>query len=242
MLHDAHCHVDQAPVPEALARDLEFRKIYTIAVTNLPSHYALAVSHLQGFRYVRPALGLHPLLAPKHEKELPAFERCARAADLIGEVGLDFSREGYATKDLQINSFRRVLACLSARPRFISVHSRGAEEAVLEELRAVSIAPAALHWFTGSAKACDAAVHDGHFFSINLTMLTSAKGKDLVRRMPKERILTESDFPHTRVERVKVGPLEIRRALNAIAELWQMGEEETASILQQNLQVLLKRD
>src|SRR5438874_722717 len=115
-MHDTHCHLDQDPKPEALARELEKRKLYTIVVTNLPSHYALAVSHLKDSCFVRPALGLHPLLAAQHEKEIAAFERLARSADIIGEVGLDFSRHGFTTKEMQVRSFRRVLACVRDRP------------------------------------------------------------------------------------------------------------------------------
>jgi len=111
-MHDTHCHVDQHKEPENLCRELEAKEIYTIAVTNLPSHYALTLAPLKNFKYVRPALGLHPLLASRHAAELTAFERLSRSAELIGEVGLDFlTPAGIKTKELQIQSFRHVLKC-----------------------------------------------------------------------------------------------------------------------------------
>jgi len=235
-MHDTYCHVDQHKEPENLCRELEAKEIYTIAVTNLPSHYALTLAPLKNFKYVRPALGLHPLLASRHAAELTAFERLSRSAELIGEVGLDFSPAGIKTKELQIQSFRHVLKCLRGRPRFISLHSRRAEDAVLAELRNFSMGPAVFHWFTGSAKSCESALSAGHFFSVNISMLASAKGKSFVEKLPRERVLTESDFPHVRVNGASVGPLEIQRVISALAALWKVPFAEACSQLHRNLQ------
>ena len=60
---DTHCHIDLYPNPHAIARAVERQKILTIAVTNLPSHFEVGLPHLRGFRQIRPALGLHPLMA-----------------------------------------------------------------------------------------------------------------------------------------------------------------------------------
>ena len=163
-MHDAHCHADQHQDPENFCQELEAKEIYTIAVTNLPSHYALALSPLKNLKYVRPALGLHPLLANRHTLELAAFERLSRFTNLIGEVGLDFSPEGIASKELQLRSFRHVLKCIAGKSKFISLHSRRAEDAVLSELRNFGVTPAVFHWFTGSVQTCEAALKDGHFF------------------------------------------------------------------------------
>ena len=53
-----------------------------------------------------------------------------------------------------------------------------------------------LHWFSGTYKELDQAIADGYFFSVNGAMVRSAKGQALVMRMPRERILTETDGPY----------------------------------------------
>jgi TatD DNase family protein len=239
-MHDAHCHLDQDKQPELFAKKLEKEKVFTIAVTNLPSHYALALPHLKDFRFVKPALGLHPLLSDNHAAEMAAFERLSRVADFIGEIGLDFSREGFPSKEQQLEKFHCALKCLQGRKRVISLHSRQAEFEVLSELQYFGIKSALFHWFTGSERACKAILNDGHFFSVNLAMLDSEKGRSVIRLLPKERVLTESDFPHVRVNRSTVGPLELTRVENGLAAIWKADLVEVTQILNRNLETVLR--
>jgi len=67
-------------------------------------------------------------------------------------------------------------------------------------------------------------------------MLTSVNGKALLQRIPKERVLVESDFPHVRTNGVSVSPLEIQGMIGILAGLWKMPVEETGSQLRRNFQ------
>ena len=89
---DTHCHIDLYPDPHAVAKEVERQGILTIAVTNLPSHFEMGQPHLRGFRRIRLALGLHPLMAEHHKKERSKFKQMLSRTSYIGEVGLDFSK------------------------------------------------------------------------------------------------------------------------------------------------------
>ena len=239
-MHDTHCHVDQDHKPAALVAELESRKLTTIAVTNLPSHYVAALPHVRHCRYVRLALGLHPLAPSKHRDELPAFERLVRAADFVGEVGLDFSREVRQTRAIQVSSFERGLASLRSRSRFITIHSRGAEREVIAMLTQARVTPAVFHWFTGPLEAAEQALADGHFFSINAAMASSQRGRDLVRLLPHDRMLLESDYPHVRKGGAVAGPLHVEHTAKAIGGI-RVGRDERADIFDRNLELLFGR-
>ena len=88
---DTHCHIDLYPNPHTIAKAVERQKILTIAVTNLPSHFEVGLPHLRGFRQIRLALGLHPLMAEYHERERKKFKQTFSKTSYIGEIGLDFS-------------------------------------------------------------------------------------------------------------------------------------------------------
>src|SRR4051794_29887295 len=128
---DSHCHLDRYPDPFAVAREAERRDTFVVAVTNLPSHFALGLPHARNLKRVRLALGLHPLAVAEHEKELPRFAELLAQTSFVGEVGLDFSREGRSTKEQQTRSFRAVVEHVSRAPKIVSLHSRGAEPVVL---------------------------------------------------------------------------------------------------------------
>ena len=90
---DVHCHFDMAKNPEKYISDNEKKQIITIGMTNLPSHFKMGINHVKGYKFIRLALGLHPLRATEHAKEYSKFKQYLDMTSYIGEVGLDFSRE-----------------------------------------------------------------------------------------------------------------------------------------------------
>jgi TatD DNase family protein len=234
MLIDTHCHVDGYPDPAAAAHEIERCGITTVAVTNLPSHYELGKRFVQSHRHIHFALGLHPLFAKYHTSELERFGQLAESAEYIGEIGLDFSREGVATRGLQEESLEMVLSHVRGRPRFLTLHSRRAEEQVVAALRRHGISGAVLHWYRGSIRVLHAALDDGHYFSVNTAMVGAPRGMELVSKIPRDRLLTESDGPYVRVGKRPAGPKDVSLVLSALAEVWSLSEATAADIVCRN--------
>ena len=236
---DTHCHIDLYPNPLAIAKEIEKQGILTIAVTNLPSHFEMGLPHLRGFQQIRPALGLHPLMAEYHEGERKKFKQTFSKTSYIGEIGLDFSKEGRDTKDIQIESLRFVFKQIQDRPRFVSLHSRGAENKVLELLEEFSIQGAVFHWYSGSLSVLDQAVQSGHYFSINPAMIRSKKGRNIIDRIPLDRILTESDGPHVQLRNQSVRPIDIKGVLEVLGDIWGVSFQEADGQVWSNFMKLL---
>ncbi len=220
MLIDTHCHVDQFPEPEALVQECQQIPMKVVAVTNLPSHYEIALSHLQRGANILPALGMHPLSVQQGIRELSDFRRLADSAIYIGEIGLDFSRAGIATKSIQTRVFDEILRTLHGRQRFITIHSRGAEEAVLEALSRHQIRSAVFHWFTGSATLLNEVFKAGHLVSINASAITTQKGKALVCKAPRDSVLVESDGPFAKIDGKPAHPRSVSRVYEVLAQEW----------------------
>ena len=195
MIIDTHCHLDLYPNPNSLINELEKQNVITIGMTNLPSHFKMGLPHTQNLKKIRLALGMHPLLALKHYSEFPLFFDYLNYTSYIGEIGLDFSKEGKETKHIQIKSFEKILKAVKLKKKILSIHSRNAEKEVLDMLRKHCIQNAIFHWYSGSLKLIDEIVASGYYFSINTAMIKSEKGKKIIARIPKENILTETDGP-----------------------------------------------
>ena len=196
MIIDTHCHFDMIPNPERYIREREVAGNIVIGMTNLPSHFQMGVEHVKTLRYVRLALGMHPLLAKEGQKELALFRRYVDQTSYIGELGLDFSRVGYSTRDLQIRMLRDVLSVLKGKKKIISVHSRRAENELLELLTDYDIKNVIFHWYTGPVGLIDKILDRGYYFSVNEAMCLSKNGQAILKKIPKERILTETDAPY----------------------------------------------
>ncbi len=84
------------------------------------------------------------------------------------------------------------------------------------------------------------AISLGCWFSVGPAMLATKKGKSLVKEMPKERILTETDGPFASLDQKVLMPWDVQKAIPALSELWQISPEEANFALTSNLQSVLK--
>lgn len=218
MIVDTHCHYDMFDNPTQIIRDCEKNQIITIGMTNLPSHFEMGFPHLKGYKFVRMALGLHPLMANEHDKELLRFKNNIDKTSYIGEVGLDFSKEGIATKDIQLKSFEYVLESIKTKDKIISLHSRRAEKEVLELLLKHKIRNAIFHWYSGSITILKQILESGYYFSINPSMVNSKSGQKLISEIPIDKILTETDSPYTMIGNRKTRPIDVKVVINYLAK------------------------
>jgi TatD DNase family protein len=173
------------------------------------------------------------------DDELSQFRRLVSDTSFIGEVGLDFSREGRETRNKQLNSFQFVLRCLNNEPKFVTIHSRQAESAVLELLQDEYPHPVVFHWYSGTLKTLESVVQAGHFFSINPAMVRSVKGRDAIAQVPRERILTESDGPFINMGSRTIEPTDVQAVEEELGVMWGVSTVAARNIVQMNFQELI---
>ena len=201
MIIDTHCHFDMMPNPEGYISAKEKAGDIVIGMTNLPSHFKMGQSHLIGYKHIRLALGLHPLLAAENRKELTLFKRLVDQTSYIGEIGLDFSTEGIATKN---SVLWEVLATIKGKKKIVSVHSRNAEKELLDMLCEFEIKNVIFHWYSGPVDLIPAIIERGFYFSINESMCRSKNGQSIIGKIPREKILTETDAPYNKRTNIRM--------------------------------------
>ncbi|MET3127156.1 TatD DNase family protein [Arcicella rosea] len=241
MIIDTHCHIDLYSNPHLIANECEKEGIIVIGMTNLPSHFEMGFPHLLSFKKVRLALGLHPLYAENHLKEYGRFMKNLEKTSYIGEVGLDFSKEGIATKEIQIESFNFILNAVTDKKKVLSIHSRQAEKETLELLIKYNISNAIFHWYSGSVKLIDKIIDSGYYFSINPAMIGSKSGQAIIKAIPKENVLTESDGPFIEVQKRVVHSNDIKYVIDYLSKLWNVSYEETETIIYRNFRRIIDK-
>lgn len=204
MLIDTHCHFDMMPNPEVYISQKERAGDIVIGMTNLPSHFQMGQPHLKGYKHIRLALGIHPLLAADNKNQVALFKSLTDQTSYIGEVGLDFSREGIATKDEQVAVLRDVLSSIQGKKKIVSVHSRKAEKELLSLLCEYDIKNVIFHWYSGPIDIIPSILEKGFYFSVNEAMCLSKNGQSIVQSIPRDRILTETDAPYNEKADIKV--------------------------------------
>ena len=239
---DFHCHLDLYADPDFVARECAKRGLYILSVTTTPSAWNGTVALAGQSPRIRTALGLHPQLAHQRKSELALFERFLTDTRYVGEVGLDGAPEFRPHWADQIMVFGRVLElCQREGGRTLSIHSRRATSPVLDQLEAKRGAGTPiLHWFSGTARELDRAIELRCWFSVGPAMLASANGRALTAKMPRERVLTETDGPFAQINGKSALPWDAAQAVPALAEIWSTPAADVERQLVQNLRQLAR--
>jgi TatD DNase family protein len=208
---DAHAHV-QTTVDET---DLRALRALIFAVTREPSEWKTAAGRTD--RGCIWGLGCHPKVPAAFEEFDPdRLQELLADSPLIGEVGLDARSTVPMARQLEV--FRGILDLAQARPRLVTIHSSGASPQVVGELSQRPIPGAILHWWRGDPEQTARAVELGCYFSVNGAEVARPKVLSL---LPPERVLTETDFPHTaRQDRAAEVPGAVQTTEDALAEAW----------------------
>jgi TatD DNase family protein len=216
----------------------ETARIVTLAVTTTPKAWDQNRKWTSGKRYIHAAVGLHPELVGDRHAEIDLLERLMVETPFIGEIGLDGSTPHRASLPAQRTVFTRVLKeAQRLGGRVLSIHSRRAAKDVVECLTAnVStdrVLPI-LHWFSDSVSSAERAARCGCYFSVNHRMLESAAGLALVRALPADRLLTETDAPFTMVGNRKAEPSDVVDTMARLAAARSVTLEAMTATLNAN--------
>jgi len=147
--------------------------------------------------------GTHPHEA-KEDPELSPQTLIDLAADPrvvgIGECGLDFHYD-LSPRDIQAKVFRAHIAAARRTGLPLVVHAREADQAmgdILEEEHARGAFRILMHCYTSGAELAARAAALGAWFSVSgiATFKAAEEVRAVIRDMPQERIMVETDCPY----------------------------------------------
>ena len=199
MLIDVHCHLT-APEFEGRVREVVEKSVKAgvkaIITSGLGYEDGLKALEISDYRIVYPSLGVSPYMLEGYEQVIELISRESRRIVAIGEVGLDYWRvrddEG---RDRQRRVFREFIELSKSLDLPLIIHSRSAGKYALEILFEMKAERVIMHAFDGAAKHAVKAVERGYMFSIPPSIARSQQKRNLVKRIPLENLLLESDSP-----------------------------------------------
>ncbi|MBN1837184.1 MAG: TatD family hydrolase [Spirochaetales bacterium] len=251
MIVDTHAHLcDPAFDPDreevcARARAAGVAAIVCVGESLEDARRNLALA--DRYAGLRPAAGLYPGRLDEEEAEalvgLIRRERGRLAA--VGEVGLDYwlvreeeepAQNGLPPRrELQHTLFRRFVDLAMELDLPLNVHSRAAGRQTIALLLERGARRVQLHAFDGRAATALPAVEAGYFFSMPPSVVRSRQKQKLLRHLPLECLLVESDSPALGPEmRIRNEPANTRVAVHAIAEIKDVPEQRLIGILAEN--------
>jgi TatD DNase family protein len=194
MYADAFAHDLEEVLKRAAAQGVQ--AVLTVSETLSEAHQILSLA--ARYPLLKPCAGLYPTILDREAAaDMLAFIRQHQAQLVaIGEVGLDYWKvQDAAAREIQreILAQHIALACELDLP--LNVHSRSAGRHAIAWLREHGAQRVLMHAFDGKAAAAMAGIEAGYYFSIPPSIVRSSQKQKLVRHLPLERLLLESDAP-----------------------------------------------
>lgn len=202
-LVDAHCHLndemykdDVDEIIKEVEKEMEF-----IVCSGWDYDSSLeAVKMANNHKNIYASIGFHPTdISTMNKEKLAILEKIAKENKKvvgIGEIGLDY----YWMKDpkeVQIEGFREQIEMIRRVNKPIIIHTRDALNDTINILSEYKDVGGLLHCYPGSYEAV-LPILDRYYVNVGgtLTFKNNRKTKELVEKLPIEKLILETDSPY----------------------------------------------
>ncbi len=253
-LVDTHCHLDFPNYKDDLAEVIRRAEDAGVVRMIIPGTNVAgsrdAVRLAEKYPAIFTACGIHPHEADKVSPEdVAAIRELAVQNDkvvAIGEVGLDYYR-GFAEKENQKKLFRDCLRLAKEFDLAVILHNRQADEDFIDIVKE-ELGPdvkGVAHCFSGDKKLLDELLSLGLYISFtgNITFKKTQELRDLIKYVPQDRLLLETDSPYISPEPLRGQrnePAHVKHLLDVHAGVYGLTPIDIARITTHNANILFE--
>jgi TatD DNase family protein len=203
VLVDTHCHLADAAfaadVREVVDRAAAAGVGHLVVIGESRAAADKALALAESDPRISATAGVHPHVAVEWDTDAAAWLAGALSDERVvaaGEMGLDYHYD-HSPRDRQRDAFEAQLDLAAAAGKPAVIHARQADDDVAAILRNHPGTLAILHSFSSGAAVLDAGLALGHYVSFSgMITFKSWTQDEAIRRVPRERLLVETDAPY----------------------------------------------
>ena len=252
---DSHCHLDSLDyetrhknVDEVIENAKAHGVNHFISICTTVGRFEAMKNLTAHLPEVSLSCGVHPLNVeeePFDYDKLLSFAQDPRVV-AVGETGLDY-HYALESKPLQIASFEQQIEIANKVNKPLIIHTRSARQDTMDMLiqGGAEKCGGVLHCFTEDYEMAKRALDIGFYISISgiITFKNAEELRDVVRKLPLDRLLVETDSPYLAPIPYRGKPNQpayVRETCEYVATLKGVSTEEFARITTENVQKLFK--
>jgi len=255
MIIDSHCHLTFGDYDEDIdlvidrARKAGVGMIVNVATAS--SEYAEMIGLLEKYPFIYGTFGIHPdSVNPDKIISLNELLDCLHSLKIIGvgETGLDYH---YETVDRKYQRESLMIHIEAARQTELPlvIHTRDADDdmiAILKEQMMYKPFKGMIHCFSSSERLAKAALDMGFYLSLSgiITFKKSDDLRDIVKKIPLERLLIETDSPFLApvpYRGKKNEPAYVINVFKELASIKNLTEQDLEEVLTHNFFTLFDK-
>lgn len=205
MFFDTHAHYDDEKFDgdrEELLASLPAKGVGRVVDCASDPEGARRVLRLaERYPYIYAAVGIHPEEAEgRTEADVAEIAKLAKRDRVVavGEIGLDYHYEDGADRETQKRLLRAQLALARELDLPVVIHDRDAHEDSLAAAREFRGIRGVFHCYSGSWETAKEILDHGWYLSFTgvVTFKNARRALEVVRNMPLERLMIETDSPY----------------------------------------------
>jgi len=255
MLIDSHAHLEMPEFKKDLeaviqrAKESGIEYIFTVGTEEKDWKRALEIADSHPSIYA--ILGVHPHNAKEiNDRTYPMLrELCLNGkVRAFGEIGLDFFRN-LSPRDVQLKRFREQIGLAKELELPVVIHDREAHQETLEILKSERAGECGgiIHCFSGDYEMAKTCMDMGFYISVpgSITFKNAEGFREVVRRIPLESLLVETDAPFLTPEPFRGKrnePSYVRYTAQRVAEVKNISFEKMAEVTTQNAMRVYRLD
>lgn len=251
MLIDTHAHLNDerysSEKVDEIINTLKENNIEKVITVSYDAKSCLkSVELSKKYNEVYAVVGIHP---SNPEEDMSFLHDLAQNKKVlaIGEIGLDYHYEGY-NKEKQIETFIKQIKLAYNLNLPIVIHLRDAYEDmlnILKEYKDYLIYGAVVHCYSGSLEYAKELLKLGLYFSFTgvITYKNAKKSLEVIKEIPLDRIMIETDCPYLTPEhfRGKLNePKFVNLVFDKICEVKNLEKSKLENILRENTRKFYK--
>lgn len=252
-IFDSHAHYDDEEFDNDRKEVLEeLKNEGVIGIMNCSSSYksiAKTCELINTYDFIYGAVGIHPENADEFKDEmLDEFKDIIKKnpkVKAIGEIGLDYYWDENPDKEIQKDVFRKHMKLAEELNLPVIIHDRDAHEDTLNIIKEFPNVKGVVHCFSGSVEFAKECLKLGYYIGVTgvVTFKNAKKVVKVVKEVPVERLLVETDCPYmapepNRGKRNKSSY--IKYVIEKISEIKEINAKEFNLKVNENLQNLFK--
>jgi len=249
MLIDTHSHLNFKAFEKDFDKTINSCLKKGVWLINVGSNYETSVKAVEiAEKYkkgVFAAIGLHPIHSEKEKFNKKEYQKLSRSKKVIaiGEIGLDYYKEYGLFKEKQKEVLLRQLILAKELKLPVIFHCRMAHLDLIELLNLKnSKLKGVIHCFTGTKKEAKEYLKKGFYLGFN-GIIYKLNLKDIIKEVPLEKILPETDCPYLTppfLKKERNEPVFVKYIIEEIAKIKNLNFEIVKKITFKNAKELFK--
>ncbi|MCG8017476.1 MAG: TatD family hydrolase [Candidatus Thiodiazotropha sp. 'RUGA'] len=249
MLVDSHCHLDRVALDhyandfgQFVASTLDSGISHMLCVSIDLESWPSMVSLVESYPQISVSVGVHPNDRERHDPSPDELLELAQHPKVvaIGETGLDYFH-GKGDLDWQRNRFRQHIEAAKQADLPLIIHTRDAREDTLSIMQSQGAdqAGGVMHCFTENWSMAERALEMGFFISFSgiITFKNAADLRDVVKQVPMQQLLIETDSPYLAPVPYRGKPnqpIYVQQVAECVAEIKGLSIDEVAAQTSEN--------